>query len=64
MILGCSQEIVNTNVSNLRVLGRMKEREIYVLVVMGTSVAQLVRAPDRRTGDLQFKSRLRKKIFS
>ena len=31
------------NVSNLRVLGRKKVREICVLVVMGTSVAQLAK---------------------
>ena len=46
--------LVNANVSNLKVLGRMKNREIYVLVVIGTSVAQLVRAPNRRTEDLWF----------
>ena len=48
------------NVSNLRVLGRKKE--IYALVAMGT-VIQLVRAPDQRTGDLWFKSRLRQKFL-
>ena len=55
----CMYHILSSQVSV-----RKKAREIYVLIVMCTSVDQLVRAPDWRTGDLWFKSQLRQKVFS